>query len=718
MVNAGSPELIEIWNLVFIQYDRDATGKLTTLPAKHVDTGMGFERMCAVLQNKDSNYDTDVFTSLISRIAELSGETYDGRMSSTVDRQFNVDTAMRVIADHVRTLTFAIGDGALPSNDGRGYVLRRLLRRAARFGRTLGLHEPFIFRLVSTLVETMGGVFPEIVKKQAQIEKILKGEEEGFNATLDRGLEIFEEVAARTVAGHSRMVSGDDVFKLYDTYGFPADLTALIATERNLTIDEAGFQILMERQRERSRASEGREIKAEGSSPSVYIPEKEVLQSFAKDVSNGNLRFVGYDELEAEATLVKGDRHLLVLDVTPFYGEAGGQVGDQGTIEVDRLALRVHDTQKVGSLSVHILEQPMPAILGEHVKARVDVQRRHAIMRNHTATHLVHAALRSILGTHVHQAGSLVAPDYLRFDFAHFAKVTEEELAAIEDLVNEKIKEDIALIHHRNIPFEEAKNMGALMFFGDKYGDRVNVVEFTEFSREFCGGTHVKSTAEIGYFKFRSEGSVASGVRRIEAVTADHAVELLKLQDRTISERIEYISDQLNQVEVLRMELAGKGGTSEYGSLEEIGVRLGTIRRATASTALESHGLRASFNERVHRLLAIESIALELLERKKILERELSRFRVTSLSTGIDDLIEKAEAIDGLRLVSSKVDVNSLDELKALGDTLRSKLGTGVGLLAAIFDDKVSFVCVVTDDLVAGKRIEAGRDLLPTLKNR
>ncbi len=709
MVNAGTPDVFEIWNLVFIQYDRDASGKLTPLPAKHVDTGMGFERICAILQNKKSNYDTDVFTPLLGKIGEISKKPYTGSLES------ETDIAMRVIADHVRSLTFAIGDSAIPSNEGRGYVLRRLLRRAARFGRNLEMREPFIYQLVPILVDTMGDVFPEIKENRSHIERVIKGEEEGFNATLDRGLEIFEEVAEKVKGQKSKVISGDEVFKLYDTFGFPVDLTALLAKERALEIDEAGFEKLMDEQRERSRDVKLEGVEAKGMVGNVGVKiskSREDIERFVETISQRESLFVGYDELEASTKVIKGDRHLLVLAETPFYAESGGQVGDQGAIEITGRQYKVHDTQKSGSLNVHILESPAGFTVGEKVRAQVDKPRRYAIMRNHTATHLVHAALRKILGTHVHQSGSLVAPDHLRFDFAHFSKVSDEELADIEALVNEKIQENITLTHHRSIPFEEAKKMGALMFFGDKYGDRVNVVEFGEFSKEFCGGTHVKTTAEIGYFKFRHEGSVASGVRRIEAVTADYALELLKVQDQSLFERLEYGYHQLNEISNLQQELKtlsdGKSSVAQ-DSLSSLEEKLEGFKQKPQLPASFSSDLGRYFEERSLRYRQLEDIILRIADTKKALEKELGQYRLKSLSSNIDSLLQNALALNGLRLVTARVSATSMDELKSLGDTLRARLGSGVGVLASVVDEKVSLVCVVTDDLVASKRLDAGK---------
>lgn len=715
MVNAGTPDVMEIWNLVFIQYDRDAEGKLHPLPAKHVDTGMGFERVCAVLQNKESNYDTDVFSHLIKEIAVKTGSSYDGRMDGSLrSQQAECDTAMRVIADHLRALTFAVADGAVPSNEGRGYVLRRILRRAARFGRNLGMHEPFIYTLVPSLVKSMGEVFPEIVEKQDHVEKVIKAEEEGFNATLDRGLEVFEEVVKKVESSKSKEISGDDVFKLYDTFGFPVDLTALLARERGFDIDEKGFEELMGKQRERSRGerlSQPDEL-APGEPGFPFVSSKEELERFISSLQEKQFKFIGYDQLESSAKVLKASRHLVVLDRSPFYGEAGGQVGDKGIIAFEESLFNVYDTQRIGALSIHILDSAAPFVSGDTVTAKVDAERRLAIMRNHTATHLVHAALRSILGTHVHQAGSLVAPNHLRFDFAHLSKLSPEELEEIESLVNEKIREGIILTHHRNIPFEEARKMGALMFFGDKYGDRVNVVEFGEFSKEFCGGTHVPSTAEIGYFKFRSEGSVASGVRRIEAVSGDAALELLQLQDKSVIDLIDRAYRELDALSSLREEIRSvSDGSSPLvnDSFDDLLPRLDHLKQGKDFPHRVTLELKGYFDLQSQRLREGENINLLIAEKMKTFEKELAKFRLKSLIGNIDELLKSAITWNGLKLVSAQVPASSMDELKALGDTLRAKLGSGVGLLASIVGEKVALVCVVTDDLVSSNRLDAGK---------
>ena len=534
-VNAGKPECIELWNLVFIQYNRDENGNLHELPAKHVDTGMGFERMCAVLQKKNSNYDTDVFSPLIKAVSKISGVKY-GKEEDKIP--------MRVIADHIRTLTFAIADGAVPGNEGRGYVLRRILRRAARYGRKLNLNKTFLFELVDVLIKDMSSVFPEIKEKKEYIKKVIKAEEESFNATLDRGIELFDEVITNLKKQKKNIIPGEDVFRLYDTYGFPIDLTNIMAVENSFTIDEVGFNKLMGEQQQKGREAS----KEKFATVNITIND---LGGF-EITEQKNSEFTGYDELKSDSKIIghkkENGNDLLLLDKTPFYVEAGGQIDDLGEIVTDKNKLKVLDVTKVENKTIHIVEneQSSPVIPGTNVIAHVDEERRWDIMRNHSATHFLHAALRKVLGTHVHQAGSYVGPDRLRFDFTHFAKLTDSELKDIEALVNEELRKSIPLQHHRNIPFDEAKKMGALMFFGDKYGDKVNVVRFGDFSKEFCGGTHVKNSSQIGLFKIISESSIASGVRRIEAVTGSgveqfikHQIGLLKHNDEKIAELLE-----------------------------------------------------------------------------------------------------------------------------------------------------------------------------------
>jgi alanyl-tRNA synthetase len=550
LVNAGSPECIEIWNLVFIQYNRDETGKLHELPAKHVDTGMGFERVCAVLQNKKSNYETDVFTPIIDEVVKLSKVKYD----KEEDR-----IPMRVIADHIRALTFAIADGAVPGNDGRGYVLRRILRRAARYGRKINLKDPFLYKLVDVLVETMGDVFPEVIEKKDYVKKVIKAEEESFNATLDRGIELFEEVVKKLNKQKIKVVLGEDVFKLYDTFGFPVDLTNVMAREIDFAIDEDGFNKLMNEQKSRGRESS----KDKFASVSVTLND---LSGFNLVDSNPT-KFTGYDELKTKAKItgikIDVESTLVTLDKSPFYVESGGQADDLGKLVVDSKSYDVVDVVKIENQIIHVINSNNSASLkiGLEVSAEVDETRRWDIMRNHSVTHFLHKALRTVLGTHVQQAGSYVGPDRLRFDFTHFAKLTVDEMIQIEKMVNEQVRRNLPLAHHRDTPFEEAKKMGALMFFGDKYGDKVNVVQFGDYTMEFCGGTHVHNSSEIGLFKILSETSIASGVRRIEAVTGSGVEKYIQSQQEHIKlfeNKIEELLDVKKKLEKEISELKVK----------------------------------------------------------------------------------------------------------------------------------------------------------------
>lgn len=558
-VNAGVEDCIEIWNLVFIQYNRDKEGTLHDLPATHVDTGMGFERLCAVLQKGASNYDTDVFMPLINAIEKQSGFKYEKRDDVI---------SMRVIADHVRTLTFAIADGAVPSSDGRGYVLRRILRRAARYGRKLNLNEPFIYGLVQTVVDTMGDVFPEIKANQTNVEKIIKSEEESFNTTLDRGIALFEDLEKKLKADTKTVVSGEDTFKLYDTFGFPFDLTAVMAREKGFSVDEEKFNELMDEQKARARKSTkdksvGAEFKAENLDGFEVASEKPTL-------------FTGYSSLETEAEVVavknEDGNTYVVLDKTSFYVESGGQTDDHGSLMVGETELNINGLAKINNQVIHVAENPNGLEIknGDKVKVTVNDSRRWDIMRNHSATHLMHTALRNVLGNHVQQSGSYVGPDRLRFDFTHFSKVSNEELEQIEKLVNEKIRASIEVDHHLDTPFEKAKEMGALMFFGDKYGDKVNVVQVGDYSMEFCGGTHVKNTSQIGYFKIVTESSIASGVRRIEAVTGAGVEGFIKEQE-VRSEKLEIrIKELTEEKKKLEKELAGIQLQSKLGGIDDV----------------------------------------------------------------------------------------------------------------------------------------------------
>ena len=678
LVNAGDPRVMEIWNLVFIQNNRTQNGELENLPARHVDTGMGFERICAVLQGKRSNYDTDVFMPIIREIERITGRPYAGEADMI---------AMRVIADHIRMLASAVADGAIPGNDGRGYVLRRILRRAARFGRNLQMREPFIHRLAAVVADTMGTVFPEIAEKVLHIERVIRSEEENFNVTLDRGLEIFESVIERI--GHSTTFPGEDAFKLHDTYGFPLDLTQLMAEERGLRVDTGQFAALMEEQRARAR-------EAGEDEPGT---RDETIRSVADRF--GDSRFVGYEKLESQALLtsVVNDR-FIGLDQTPFYVHSGGQVDDTGVIEGEHFLAEVIDSFRQDKKIIHeikLVRGDPASLVGRRVAARVDRQRRLNIQRNHSATHLVHEALRQVLGTHVHQQGSLVAPDRLRFDFPHFGKITPEELRAIEDLVNEKIADNIPVHTEVDIPIETARKIpNVKMFFGDKYGDRVRVVFIDEkFSVEFCGGTHVASTRDIGLFKIISESGIASGVRRIEAVTGEGLQSYVNAR-RADAGALDAKIDRLLEEKAALEKSLGKAVTPVTLARERLAVPGGSVTRETLARVEETVRSREDL---------VERLARENLE----IAREVSRHRVNEASAAIDGLVQGAARIDSIRIVSARVEVGSSEELKSLGDTLRDKLGSGVGVLGSVIDEKVALVCVVTDDLIKDRKLQAGK---------
>ncbi|KAB2846465.1 MAG: alanine--tRNA ligase, partial [Melioribacteraceae bacterium] len=562
------PECIEIWNLVFIQYNRDAEGKLHELPAKHVDTGMGFERVCAVLQKKKSNYDTDVFTPIIEAVSKLSKINYDINFAADDNSETGKsNVAMRVIADHIRTLTIAITDGATPGNEGRGYVLRRILRRAARYGRKLNLNEPFLYKLVDVVVKNMSGIFPELKQNQKTVEKIIKAEEESFNATLDRGIDLFEKIVENPESQKTKTISGDDVFKLYDTFGFPVDLTAVMAKEKGFTIDENRFNELMNEQKDKSRKVKKAQLAIHASLNAT------VNLTIDEDIKP--TEFTGYTELKSEAKVLSAVKNngttLVILDKSPFYVESGGQISDEGKLIINGKEFNIAGLSKKENRIIHIIENGGAEIKeGANVTAEVDADRRWAIMRNHSATHFLHAALRKVLGNHVQQSGSYVGPDRLRFDFTHFQKLSEAEINEIEKIVNEQIRRNLDLSHHKDTPFEEAKKMGALMFFGDKYGDKVNVVQFGDATLEFCGGTHVKNSAQIGLLKIVSESSIASGVRRIEAVTGAGVEEYIQNQVASIKNQESRINDLLEEKKKLEKELAELKLQGKLGGIDNI----------------------------------------------------------------------------------------------------------------------------------------------------
>ena len=509
LVNQGHPQVIEIWNLVFMQYNRKADGSLEPLPKRVIDTGMGFERLCMALQGKTSNYDTDIFTPMIQAIATLTGIEYGADAKS--------DVAMRVIADHIRTIAFAITDGQLPSNAKAGYVIRRILRRAVRYGYTfLGRREAFIYSLLPILIETMGDAYPELVAGRELIGKVMKEEEESFLRTLETGIRLLEKQMEDTRAKGLSVLDGHDAFVLYDTYGFPLDLTALILSEHGMSVDEAGFDAAMQQQKERAR-----------NAAAIDAGDWQI-------VAEGAVRFVGYDLIECSTEILRYRQvkqknqqyYQVVLSETPFYAEMGGQVGDKGfLIDAEGKKYEVFDTKRENNLAIHLMKE-LPSDLEGALRAVVSEERRHRIEANHSATHLLHEALREVLGAHVEQKGSFVSDEVLRFDFAHFAKVEPEQLRQVERLVSARIRADLPLQEFREVPIDEAREMGAMALFGEKYGDHVRVIRFGS-STEFCGGTHIHSTGRIGTFRILSESSVAAGVRRIEAVSGDAAEEYL-----------------------------------------------------------------------------------------------------------------------------------------------------------------------------------------------
>ena len=641
LVNNDHPQVIEIWNNVFMQFERKADKSLVLLPAKHVDTGMGFERLCMAIQGKQSNYDTDIFQNTIQVIEEMSGKKYG--VNGTLTSDSYIDVAMRVIADHIRAVAFTIADGQLPSNNKAGYVIRRILRRAVRYGYSyLGFTEPFLTKLVPVLADQFADVFPELKAQQDFVGKVIEEEEKTFLRTLETGLKRLDAIIAAT---NGKTIAGEQVFELSDTFGFPSDLTALIAKEKGYTTDEAGFEKALQVQKERSRKDSAKEA-----TDWVELNEGE------------DFEFVGYDQLSAEAQIVKyrkvktkgGEEYHIVLDKTPFYAEMGGQVGDTGTIVIANHVITIADTKKENDLFIHISrDKNLEEILDDAavVVAHVDEARHAKIMANHTATHLMLAAMREVLGTHIVQKGSYQDDNVTRFDFSHFAKVTDEELAKIEDIVNSKIRENIALETKVNMPIDEAIALGATATFGEKYGDFVRVVIFDpQFSVELCGGTHVPSTGQIGIFKFVSEGSVAAGVRRVEALTGEKAIEKIK-EDLRVKDEIATLlknpADLLKAVENLIAE----------------------------KTALQKK--------------------LEVLENEKL--QDLKK-----------QLLQKVETINGVNVLTAKVTVPSADSLKQLAFELKNQIESFYGVLGAEIGGKPQIAVIIDEAVMKDKNLHAG----------
>jgi alanyl-tRNA synthetase len=627
-VNCPCGRFVEVWNLVFMQFSKDKEGNLSDLPAKGVDTGMGMERLTAVMQGVDSDYDTDLFKPIIKKIENLTSYSY---------KDLKHQESFRVIADHIRALSFAIADGAIPSNEGQGYVLRRILRRAARHGRLLGLHKPFIYQLSSVIVDLMGDVYPELEAKKEHVALVIKSEEERFEETLDAGLELFEKVAERVKEEGRNVIPGQEVFRLYDTYGFPLDLTQVMAREKGLSIDLGDFERLLEEQRKRSRAT-----------------LKEICPDEMPADKVGECCFVGYERDEEKARVVYSpNENMLILDNTPFYAEAGGQIGDTGIIYSDDFEFEVEDTKREGDAIIHmgkVTKGKIEDIMDKEVTAKVDIKRRNAIKRNHTATHLLHKALRETLGEHVNQSGSLVAPDRLRFDFTHFKALDEAELKKIEYLVNQRIWENHP-VGCKELPIDEAKKLGAMALFGEKYGDVVRMVEVEGYSRELCGGTHVCATGEIGLFKIISETGIAAGMRRIEAVTGETAYQLVNKQKELLD------------------EVAFVLKTSEENLRERVEI---------------------------------------LVRSSKQMEKKIKEAQKETAKGTIDKLVESSVEVNGIKVIAHQAEVETRDDLLELADTIREKLKSTVGVLAGILDGKISFVAVVTDDLIKSKGIKAG----------
>ncbi|MEZ4946027.1 MAG: alanine--tRNA ligase [Cyclobacteriaceae bacterium] len=643
LVNMDHPQVVEIWNLVFIQFNRLSTGQLENLPDKHVDTGMGFERLCMAIQGKKSNYDTDVFTPLIDFIANEAKTKY-----GTDEKK---DIAIRVIADHVRAVSFAISDGQLPSNTGAGYVIRRILRRAVRYAFSyLDFKEPFLNKLVPILAEQLKVPFPDLYNQREFVIRVIIEEEQAFLRTLEKGLKRIEDIFldfkdyVDSVDGKNiknKILNGREAFELYDTFGFPFDLTSLIAREKGFSVDEKGFNTEMEKQKARSKADA---VKETGDWETVNDGDKP--------------EFVGYENLSATTRLLRyrkvkqknKELYQLVFERTPFYAESGGQVGDTGLIESDKEKIKVVDTKKENELIVHYTEK-LPEKLDGIFNLKVDAHKRQLTMDNHSATHLMHAALREVLGSHVEQRGSLVNEKILRFDFSHFAPMTEEEVSKVEDIVNKKIRENIPLNEQRNVPIEEAKGMGAMALFGEKYGDFVRVITFDpKYSVELCGGTHVNATGQIGLFKIVSESSVAAGIRRIEAMTAEGAERYLN---------------------------------SEVKLLQEVRSLLKNPKDIAVATK-------------------------NLVEEKHQLEKKLEELFQQQANQLKDGLAQKGEKKNGLTVIIEKVDLPNADALKNIAYALRNQFDDLLLVLAANVNGKPQVAVMLGTKTEASKKFHAG----------
>ena len=639
LVNEDHPQVIEIWNLVFMQFNRMADKSLVPLKHKHIDTGMGFERLTMALQGKTSNYDTDIFQPIIKQIEKLSGLAYQTNEQLKEGEDTEINVAMRVIADHVRTIAFSIADGQIPSNNGAGYVIRRILRRAIRYGyQILDLKDPFINKLVATLVREMGEAYPELQQQQDLIEKVIKEEETSFLRTLAQGIKRLDAICQKLRAENKKTIEGPAVFELYDTFGFPIDLTNLIAQSYDIAIDEEGFKIELEKQKNRSRkASETT------SGDWVILREDDKEEFIGYDYTEGDVFITRYRKTTSKDNTI----YQIVLNYTPFYPEGGGQVGDKGSLVGINETVDIFDTKKENNLIIHFTKK-MPEFPDVKFEAQVNTEKRTLTTNNHSATHLLHEALRSVLGTHVEQKGSLVNDQYLRFDFSHFGKVTDEELVEIETKVNQKIRQGIALNEQRNVPISKAEAMGAMMLFGEKYGDTVRVIQF-DSSVELCGGIHVQNTSQIGQFKLISESSTAAGIRRIEAITATTA-------DK-------YIQDQLNVIVEIKATLKNPKN--------------------------------------------INKAITDLLAQNNALAKEIEALKTEKAKGVKKELIQSIENRNGINFIAQQVDIDA-KSIKDLAFQLKGEVENLFMVIGSNANNKTTISVAVSDNLIKEKDLHAG----------
>jgi alanyl-tRNA synthetase len=635
LINKEHPEVIEIWNLVFIQFNRKADGTLMPLSKKHVDTGMGFERLCMVMQKKTSNYDTDIFQPVIEELSALCKINYGDSKKP--------DIAMRVVADHLRAISFAIADGQLPSNVKAGYVIRRILRRAVRYYFTfLNQKEPLIYKLVPVLIKTMGSTFTEIKAQQQLIEKVIKEEELSFLRTLDTGIGLLDQIISKAKSGKNKIISGEIAFELYDTYGFPLDLTELILKEHNLSVNRKEFETQMIKQKERSK-----------SAGTIETEEWNFIDSSEDEKEE----FIGYDYLETNIKITRyrkvktRDKELyhLIFDRTPFYAESGGQVGDSGYIDNNKEKIKIFNTIKENNLIIHIAEK-LPDNPRSAFKAVVNIKNRIDTANNHTATHLLHNALRKVLGPHVEQKGSLVHPDYLRFDFSHYQKISDEELSRIEFMVNEKIRENIHKEENRSVPLKDAKKAGAIALFGEKYDDLVRVIKFSD-SVELCGGTHVESTGQIGFFKIISESAIAAGIRRIEAISGSKAEEYINRQSKIIK--------RLNEILKNPQDL--------------------------------------------------EKSVRNLIDENVSLQKQIEQFKRTKVRDLKSELINRIEKVKDVNLIAGKIEIDTAEAIRDLAFQVRRKVENLYMVIGANLNGKANLTIMISDNLVKEKELNASR---------